>query len=127
MRAPRDHKSHTHKGAGRRRPAGVIIIRAFLMIFNVPRRSADDGGFHLQPKKKKKETFESSATISTTQPLLCVCGGLYKLWHKNVNGSLLRRGGTLIARESTSQQVNTKLSKTPKGGKEEEEHEKFQS
>lgn len=87
------------------------------------------GGFICNRKKKEKEKFESSATISTTQPLLCVCGGLYKLWHKNVNGSLLRRGGTRIARESTSQQVNTKLSKTPKGGKEEEEeeHEKFQS
>jgi hypothetical protein len=66
MRAPRDHKSHTHKGAGRRRPAGVIIIRAFLMIFNVPRRSADDGGFHLQPKKKKKK--KNSSRVPPYQP-----------------------------------------------------------
>ena len=64
----RDHsKSHT-QGAGRRRPAGVIIIRAFLMAFNVPRRSADDGGFICNRKKRRKNS--SRVPPTTTEPLV---------------------------------------------------------
>ena len=96
------------------------------MAFNVSRRSGDDGGFHLQKKKKKKKKKEKKKKKNrvechtTNQFFFFFFFVFFCVWpfylsplktpkECEMAGCAVPIGVHSIARESTSQQVNTKL------------------